>query len=275
MKEKIKRLFDTKTFHGKIMRAILSFIVLGVICLAIYFILKLTGVWEKVNSMDKIRQIVEDGGVYSILIFVVLQILQTTVLQVPAMFVTIVGALVFGKWQAFFISYASIMIGSIIMFWVGRKAGRKFLNWMIGKDTAEYWIGIMSRGKYLYFLMMLFPFFPDDILCVVAGLTNMSFPFFLITNLIARAIGIITTIWFGSGAIIPYHGWGLIVWGILILIVLTLFYLSVKYKEKIDSVIDAMFKRKSKAKQEKLIQPVTTNNDNANKTEHNDRDDKK
>lgn len=244
MKEKIKKLFDTNTTHGKIMRAVLVFLVIGAIVGIGYIILKVTGLWEKVNSMDKIREIVESGGIFSFLIFIFLQILQTTVLQIPAMFVTIVGAWIFGTWQAFLLSYISIMIGSIIMFWIGRKAGRRFLNWIIGKESSEKWIDRMSKGKYLFFLMMVFPMFPDDILCVVAGLTNMSFPFFLITNLIARGIGVATTVWFGSGAIIPYHGWGLIVWGLLILFVLALFYISVKYKDKIDAIISAMFKRK-------------------------------
>ena len=136
MREKIKKLFNTSTTHGKIMRGVLVFLVIATICLIGYFVLKVTGLWDKVNSMDKIRKLVKSGGVYSFLIFILLQILQTTVLQIPAMFVTIAGALIFGNWQTFLMSYISIMIGSIIMFWIGRKAGRRFLNWMVGKDSS-------------------------------------------------------------------------------------------------------------------------------------------
>jgi uncharacterized membrane protein YdjX (TVP38/TMEM64 family) len=173
---------------------------------------------------------------FSFVVFVLLQILQTTILQIPAIFVTIAGTLVFGRWTAFILSFIAVMIGSVIMFWIGRKAGRKFLNWLADEDCADKWINKMSQGKYLFFLMMLFPLFPDDILCVVAGLTDMSFKFFLITNLIARGIGIGCTVFFGSGSIISFSGWGLIVWGIVILLVLSLFYLSVKYQNKIDEI---------------------------------------
>lgn len=244
MKNKLKKLFDTKTTHGKIMRMTVFVLALGLICLLFYLILKWTGLWEKVNSIDKIRDVVLKGGMFSFLIFMLLQILQTTILQIPAMFVTIAGAVIFGRWQAFVMSYIAIMIGSLIMFWIGRKAGRKFLNWIVGKDAAEKWIDRMSGGKYLFFLMMVFPMFPDDILCVVAGLTNMSFPFFFWTNLLARGIGTLCTVYFGSGAIIPFHGWGLIVWGVLILVVLLLFYLSVKYKSKIDNIVNSIFNKK-------------------------------
>ena len=271
MKEKIKKLFDTSTTRGKIMRTVLFLLILTVICVLGYFILRWTGLWEKVNSIDKIRDIVARGGAFSFIIFIIFQILQTTILQIPAMFVTIAGAVIFGRWQAFIMSYVAVMIGSVIMFWIGRKAGRPFLYWLVGKDTGEMWIERMSNGKYLFFLMMLFPMFPDDILCVVAGLTNMSFPFFFWTNMLARGVGILCTVYFGSGAIIPYHGWGLVVWAILIVLMIVLFYLSVKYKSKIDIIINKIFRRKLQTPQAttlttKNTQETTTEQQSANIT---------
>ena len=273
MKDKIKKLFDTKTTRGKIMRTGLFLLILVLIFVVTYSILKVTGAWEKVNSIDKIRDIVQSGGVFSFLIFIIFQILQPTILQIPAIFVTIAGAVIFGRWPAFIMSYIAVMIGSLIMFWVGRKAGRKFLNWMIGKDSSEKWIDRMSRGKYLFFLMMLFPMFPDDILCVVAGLTNMSFSFFFWTNILARGVGIACTVFFGSGAIIPFHGWGLIVWAIIIVVIAILFYLSVRYKSKIDDIIKLLFKRNRSDESKKDFSQVedkkdltTTNDKNKEKS---------
>jgi len=271
MKNKIKKLFDNNTTHGKIMRLILVIIVFAIVCLLGYFILKVTGLLQKVNSVDKIRDIVERGGVFSFVIFLLFQILQTTVLQIPAIFVTIAGAVIFGRWPAFILSYIGVMIGSIIMFWIGRKAGKKFLNWLVGKDSAKTWEKKMSNGKYLYFLMMIFPMFPDDILCVVAGLTNMSFTFFFWTNVLARALGVGCTVFLGSGEIIPYHGWGLIVWAVLIVLIGVLFFLSVKFKDKIDNLF-AHFGSKMDKRSEKFRQKIKSrkNKKNENKqTEQN------
>lgn len=228
----------------KLLRLFFILMIIVTTILFLFLVLKRTGIWQKVNSIEKIKAIVEKGGVFSFLIFIILQILQTTVLQIPAVFVTIAGALIFGKWTAFLLSFIAIMIGSLIMFWIGRKAGRKFLNWLIGAESTNKWIDKLSNGKYLFFLMMVFPVFPDDILCVVAGLTNMSFPFFLWTNVIARGIGVATTVFFGSGAVIPFHGWGLFVWGIILVFVAILFYLSIKYRDKLDEVSRAFFKKK-------------------------------
>ncbi len=233
--------------HKKLLRLFLSLTIVILVFIIVYSIFKYTGVWEKINSIEKLRKIVESGGVFSAIIFVVLQILQTTILQIPSIIVTIAGSLVFGRWQAFILSYVAVVFGSIIMFWIGRKCGRKFLNWLAGKGESDKWIERMSHGKYLFFLMMIFPMFPDDILCVIAGLTNMSFKFFLVTNLISRAMGISCAVFFGSGAVIPFSGWGLIVWGLIGLIIVTLFYLSVKYQHKIDEIVK-QFAGKNKKK---------------------------
>ncbi len=240
--KKLKKLFDNSTLHGKILRFSLVVVLFAAIFVGGYFILKATGL----DSISKIRDIVKKGGAFSVIIFVLFQILQTTILQIPAMIVTIAGAWVFGPLPAFFMSYFAIMVGSIIMFIIGRKAGRPFLNWMIGKDTAEKWIDKMSAGKYLFFLMMVFPMFPDDILCCIAGLTQMSFWFFFWTNIIARGLGLICTVYFGTGAIIPFKGWGIAVWAVLIVVVAILFYLSLRFKDKIDALLDKMFRRKPK-----------------------------
>jgi len=251
MKQKLKKIFDNNTTHGKILRLLLVAVVLATILICGYFILKATGLWEKVNSVDKIRNIVQRGGAFSSIVFLLFQILQTTVLQIPAIFVTIAGAVIFGRWHAFFLSYLGVMIGSIIMFWIGRKAGRKFLYWLAGEESAEKWIKRMSNGKYLFFLMMVFPMFPDDILCVIAGMTNMSFSFFFWTNMLARGIGIACTVFFGSGAIIQFHGWGLIVWAVIIIVIALLFYLSVRFKDKIDDMLNGIIhKNKKKNKNE-------------------------
>ena len=239
-KEKLIRTSE----HNKYLKLIIVVLVLVIIVALCYFICKYTGVWEKINSIEKIQNIVKSGGVFSFLVFIILQILQTTILQIPAVIVTLAGTFIFGNWQAFILSYIAVMIGSVIMFWIGRKGGRKFLSWFCGKDCAENWIKRMSNGKYLFFLMMLFPLFPDDILCAVAGITNMSFKFFFFTNIVARGIGIACTVFFGSGSIIPFSGWGWIVWGLIAIFMLSLFYVSIKYKDKIDETLNNFFKKK-------------------------------
>ena len=235
--------FNKNSSHKQFVRVFFILSLMALIIALFIVILNKTGLWQKINSIDKIKNLVERGGVFSCLIFIILQILQTTILQIPAIIVTLAGSLIFGKWLAFILSFIAIMLGSLIMFWVGRKAGVKFLTFLIGKEKTNKWITRISECKYLFVLMMLFPLFPDDILCVVAGLTTMSFKFFFITNVVARLIGIGCTIFFGTGSIIPFSGWGLLIWGIILVFILYIFYASIKYQDKIDATIKQIFKK--------------------------------
>ena len=241
MKENSKK--SNKNNSRYKMRLFFVLLILFVVAIGLIVVLHKTGIWNKINSVQKIRNIVEKGGVFSFLIFMLLQILQTTILQVPAILVTLSGTLIFGRWKAFVLSFIAVMIGSVLMFVIGRKIGKKFLNFLIGQEKTEKWVHQMSCGKYLFFLMMVFPLFPDDILCVVAGITNMSFKFFIVTNIIARFIGIGCTVFLGTGLVIPFSGWGLIVWGIVLIFVMVIFYLSIKYKDKIDYICKQLFKK--------------------------------
>jgi hypothetical protein len=53
-------------------------------------------------------------------------------------------------------------------------------------------------------------------------------------------------VFFGTGNIIPFSGWGLIIWGSILMVVLGLFYLSVKYQEKIDEIFKSFSKKNKK-----------------------------
>ena len=95
---------------------------------------------------------------------------------------------------------------------------------------------------------MILPFFPDDILCLVAGLTNMSWSYFILVQFVSRPIGILTTAYFSSGEVIPYHGWGLVVWAIIAILAVALIYLTTKYNDKIEEFVAKKILRKKSAK---------------------------
>lgn len=225
------------------LRLFFIFFVIILVFLGIFFVNKI-GIVEKFNSVDKIRKYVEDAGFFSFIIFMLFQILQTTILQIPSIIVTFAGVLIFGPIKAFVLSFVSIMLGSILMFWFGRKFGRRFLNFLFGETISNRWIEKLEHGKYLFFLMMLFPLFPDDILCAVAGYAKMSFKFFFWTNVIARSLGIAATCFFAGGNLIPFSGWGIAVWFMIAGAVLLMFYLSVKFQNKIDLICNQVFKIK-------------------------------
>lgn len=236
-------MMDFPSKEEKKAKAIKLFIILlifAILCLAIYLPLQLSGTLHKIDSAEKLQQVILSGGAYSYLIFFAFQFLQTTILPIPAVVTTVAGTLVFGPWITFAISLLAVLSGSLFAYFLGKKLGRKLIIWVIGKKSALKWEEKLSKGKYVYFLMMLFPFFPDDILCIVAGAINLNFRFFLISNLIARPIVIASTCFFGSGQIIPFHSWGIIVWIILIIIGIIMFYMSWRYSKQIENFVERL-----------------------------------
>ncbi len=209
-----------------------------------YALLIFTGLWEYVNSAEKIKNLILNMGFYGRVIFVLLQFLQVTFVPLPASMVVIAGTLVYGPLQASLLSLAGILLGSALAFYLGKTFGKKLVIFMVGKETCDKWVKFLDNGKYSYIIMMLLPFFPDDVLCLVAGITNMSWIFFIVSQFLTRPVGIITTAYFSSGEIIPYHGWGLIVWAIIIVVALALIILTSKYKTQIENFMANIFKKK-------------------------------
>ncbi len=240
---------ETKT---KLLKLSLLIFIFALITLLIFLPLKLSGALDKISNADDLKKIIEDGGIFSYLIFFIVQFLQVTFLPIPAMVTTLTGVVIFGPFVSFLISFIAIMSASLFAFFLGKRIGKKFVVWAVGEKDYEKWSSTLTKGKYTFFLMMLFPLFPDDILCLIAGATtNMSYKFFLITNLITRPIGILSICYLASGKLIPFGGWGIPVWIILAVLAVTLLILSLKYQSKIEAFIAKLSKKFEKKTQQK------------------------
>lgn len=275
-KLEVKNALDNSTKKGKILRTLIVCLIVGVIVLGVYLTLKFTGVLNRFQTAEDVKNFILSGGNFSVILFIVIQFLQVTFLPIPAFITTVAGALIFGPLQATIMSLIAIMLGSIFAFFLGRKFGKGILAWIAGKDDAEKWTKKLTDGKYAFFLMMLFPVFPDDVLCIAAGVTNMSFKFFFITNLITRPIGIICTCYLGSGSLIPFSGYGLIVWPILIVLLVVAFVFSIKYKNKIEDFVDSLSKKqKTNPKTSVKIETLNVSDGKNEETTKNTQDDEK
>lgn len=245
MEKKVKEKKEL-SLKAKILRTVLVCVIIAGIVVLGYYILNWTGVWEQINSVEKLQNIILSWGFWGRFGFVLLQLLQVTFIPLPSTVTIIAGTLVYGPLQASLLSLAGILLGSMLAFLLGKVFGKKLVVFMVGEKTCKKWADFLSNAKYSFFIMMLLPIFPDDVLCLVAGLTNMSWTFFTVTNLIARPIGIFTVSYFGSGHLIPYHGWGLIVWAILIVLIIAVLILSYKYQKQIENFLLNLFKNKKK-----------------------------
>ena len=135
--------------------------------------------------------------VYIILWFIMFG--QVTILNIPA-YVILSASVSIGLdtlgWEYLLTVISAYMVGCILAYWLGRWFGVKAVRWCAGsQEEFDKWSYTMNKkGKWWYFITILFPLFPDDLLCIVAGSVKFHFGFYTIANLVGRSIGLVTMI---------------------------------------------------------------------------------
>lgn len=141
----------------------------------------------------------ENNGVWAFILIWLIMFLQCTILNIPA-YVVLSASISIGintlGWQFLLTVITAYMAGCISAYWLGRWLGSKAVKWCAGSEEEfDKWSAVLNtKGKIWYFLTVLFPLFPDDILCLVAGGVKLHFGFFVLANLIGRSIGLVAMI---------------------------------------------------------------------------------
>lgn len=207
----------------------------------VFFVLCATDLITKINSVDALRDYISQTGAWAAVIYIIFSFLQVVLLPVPGSVAVAVGVAMFGPLMCAIYSVIGIVTGSIVAFAIGRWIGYKAVCWIVGKESLDKWLKKLKGKDYLILsLMFLLPLFPDDILCFVAGLSSMTWGFFLVMITVTRAISIFSTAY--SFELIPFTTWwGILIWGVLLALVVLAFYLVCRYYEKIDNFLKTKF----------------------------------
>lgn len=236
-----------KIFNKSIISRVfyLIFITYSVIIIG-YFILVSLGIFNIFSSVTSLKEYILSTKELGVFTYIIIQASQVIFMPIPAAIICIVGSLIYGPWLGAIYCTVGILIGSYISYFLGRIFGRRLVSWVVGEDNASKYSEIIrKRGKLFLGLAFLLPMFPDDILCLIAGITDMKFSSFFWITLITRPIGVICMSYFGSGTIIPFTGWGIYAWiGILVLAIIAMVSIS-KYQDKMQNfILQKVFRKK-------------------------------
>ena len=139
------------------------------------------------SDPQSLQRAIKRWGLFAPLGFTILQIIQVVIPIIPGGVTSIAGVIVFGPWFGFFLNHLGIMIGSCINFFLARIYGSALVMVFVEDDKYEKWTSYVNQGnrfKIFFGFAMAMPGMPDDIICLFAGLTNISFKdFFIIYNL--------------------------------------------------------------------------------------------
>ena len=104
------------------------------------------------SSQESMEQFLRKTGTLAPLCFLFLQTVQVVIPVVPGGVSCIIGVAIFGPVNGFFLNYVGMVTGSVISF----------------------------------LLALILPGMPDDLLCLIAGLTSISFKKYLVFTLLGR-----------------------------------------------------------------------------------------
>ena len=185
----------------------------GAVLLIGYIILQRTGAIVVFRDFSIVKNFILGTRQWGVFVFMLVAVLSAVILPIPAPVIILIGVAIYGPFWSFVMVSIATITGSVITFWIGKAAGKRLAIWLFGEEKIEKYsklLGEKHRGMFV--VMLLFPFFPDDLICVLAGISGMSFRFFIISVILTRPVMIAATAFLGSGEIIPFRGWGIPVW---------------------------------------------------------------
>lgn len=149
--------------------------------ISIVILVGLTIYWWKLGifqSQDKMRDYLADKQILGPLIFIFIQIVQVVIPIIPGGISLLGGVLFFGPLWGFVYNYVGICIGSIINFFLARFYGKPFILHIVKEETYDKYMAKTNDQKkfdIFFAICIVAPVAPDDVLCLIAGLTKMSF----------------------------------------------------------------------------------------------------
>ncbi len=139
------------------------------------------------TDREKMRLLLERAGFWAPLIFVFIQIVQCVIPIIPGGVSLLIGVYVFGPWMGFLYNYIGIILGSTAAFFLARIYGKAFVRVIVNEKSYNKYISWLDRNQkkfnVFFAVAMILPGMPDDIICMIAGLSKMKARTFILTLL--------------------------------------------------------------------------------------------
>ncbi len=222
--------------RGKITLWILTAAILGGCVWALYA----TGFFEAAGSPERMGEYIARCAPWSHLAYFGVQLVSVVIAPIPSNITAAAGAYLFGLWPSFLLTWGAVSLGSALVFALARALGQQFAGKFVSEKLSDKYLDLIRRKRDTFLaLAFLFPFFPDDLLCILAGLTDISFRRFFLLVVLARPWGLLVACAVGSATVtIPLYGMVL-----LGAAGLAAFLLAMKYGDRLEQAVIRRLKR--------------------------------
>lgn len=137
------------------------------------------------GDFESMRAFIAQYGHWAMLVSALLMIFQSLAAPLPAFFITLSNANLFGWWQGCILSFVSSMAGAALCFYIARILGRDVVEKICTKGALKQIEDFFAKyGRKCILVARLLPFISFDVVSYAAGLTAMDFwGFFIATGL--------------------------------------------------------------------------------------------
>lgn len=143
------------------------------------------------TSQDALGDFLFKFGYLAPVVFILIQAVQVVLPILPGSIGCLGGVLIFGPFLGFLYSYIGICIGSVAAFLLARRYGQPLVQGAVSPKKWDKYSAWMNRNyDRLFAVAIIFPLAPDDFLCYLSGLTNMSLKKFTIIILLCKPLSI-------------------------------------------------------------------------------------
>ena len=227
---------------GRVLRIVLIVLALAAAAAACGYALWRSGWLERLGSVGELRELIAATGIWGGLVYFLMQMMTVIVAPIPSNVTMMAGALALGFFKAMVLGVLAVLTGSVIVFLAARRLGRRAVQRIVDNSVMEKYLPVIEEKQDTFlFLTLLFPFFPDDMLCILAGLTSMPTARFAGIMLLARPWGLIFAALLGSGEL-SLPAWG---WAVMLGVLAVIFVLAMKYSRQIEERLFALVSRLS------------------------------
>ena len=136
------------------------------------------------GNFDDMHDFIARYGKWAMAVSFFLMVFQSIAAPLPAFFITLTNANLFGWWQGCILSWSSAMAGAAVCFWIARILGRDVVEKICTRGALLSIEEFFARyGKRCILVARLLPFISFDVVSYAAGLTSMDFwGFFIATG---------------------------------------------------------------------------------------------
>lgn len=193
-----------------------------------------------ITSLDGMRTYIQNFAPYSHLLYFLIQLASVILAPIPSNLTAMAGGLLFGAGLSFLLTAGAVILGSMIVFLLARALGRSFADRFVSQRVSERYLEIIRRKRDVFLaLVFLFPFFPDDLICILAGLTDIPPLRFLVLVTLTRPWGLLVACALG-GSVISIPIWAMVLIGAVGLV---LFLVALKYGDQWEAALLERFQK--------------------------------